>query len=533
MKRLTLLGLALLLAFSLFLAPAVQAETTYAYTFDDDIWVTSADGTTLAANVFVPVGTPGQTFPVIVFPNSWALEEHEYFVQAAQFAQEGYVVFSYSARGWGASGGLVNVAGPKDMEDVTACIDWVLANTPADANNIGMAGISYGAGLSLLGAAHDSRVKTVVSMSGWGDVGRALYGAETPRLVWGGILVGSGGLLGRLDPIVTEHYLNVVTHTNVEETLAWTTPRSPITYLDEYNGRQLPIFISQNYQDELFQPNQIIDLYKGLNYPHKKLRLNMGIHFTGEGSGLLGIENEVWTETHRWFAYWLKGENNGIMAEDPVLMKTKNSDTELLFGSWPTPDVTNKTYYLGHRGLFSNGKLNNFPVTNSGTNKIYSGILSGASTGVPVVSPLLEAHTPIDVYAWIPGISRVLAIVYETNSFSSDKHIVGNPALNLWVKPSGSKMQLIAHLYDVDAWGGATLITHGPVTVHNAVPNQPLQLNFEMVTTSYVLPAGHKLALALDTYDPQYGTPTLLPFDVTFYYNSGRVSELYVPFLNE
>ena len=237
------------------------------YTFNDDIVVTSADGTTIAANVFIPTSdNPNETFPAIIFPNSWALEEHEYILQAINFAEQGYIVFSYSARGWGESGGLINVAGPKDMEDLTANIDWLIANTPVDEANIGMAGISYGAGISLLGAAHDDRVKTVVAMSGWGDVLKALYGAETPRLVWGGLLVGSGYLLGDMDPVTAEHFNNLINHTNVEQTLAWASLRSPITYIDRYNQRQVPIFLAQNFQDELFQPNGSMDFYSQLNY---------------------------------------------------------------------------------------------------------------------------------------------------------------------------------------------------------------------------------------------------------------------------
>lgn len=38
-----------------------------------------------------------------------------------------------------------------------------------------MVGISYGAGLALLGAVRDVRIKAVVAMSGWTDFQEALF----------------------------------------------------------------------------------------------------------------------------------------------------------------------------------------------------------------------------------------------------------------------------------------------------------------------------------------------------------------------
>src|SRR5436305_1175552 len=82
-------------------------------------------------------------------------------------------------------GGIIDVAGPKDISDIGAALDWLQAHTPVDSANIGMGGISYGGGLSLLGVTLHDRVKTAVSMSGFVDVEKALFADGTPRLVWG------------------------------------------------------------------------------------------------------------------------------------------------------------------------------------------------------------------------------------------------------------------------------------------------------------------------------------------------------------
>src|SRR5690606_40674154 len=46
--------------------------------------------------------------------------------------------------GFNESGGEIEVAGPRDVADARAVIDWALTNTDADPDRVGMAGISYG-----------------------------------------------------------------------------------------------------------------------------------------------------------------------------------------------------------------------------------------------------------------------------------------------------------------------------------------------------------------------------------------------------
>ena len=100
--------------------------------------------------------------------NKW-----EYVEPANEYAKKGYTVLSYTARGFWESGGVISMANIPDQNDISTMITWVIANTNADPDRIGLSGISYGGGLSLLGAAKDSRVKSIVSMSCW--VNKYLY----------------------------------------------------------------------------------------------------------------------------------------------------------------------------------------------------------------------------------------------------------------------------------------------------------------------------------------------------------------------
>lgn len=187
-----------------------------AYTTNDDIVIYSGDGVNLEANIFVPTEGKGP-YPAVIFVNSWGLNEYEYLTEAGRLAERGYVVLSYSTRGWGESGGAINTAGPRDMNDFSNVVDWLIGNAPVDANRIGASGISYGAGIALLGAAHDDRIQAVTALSGWGSLVEALYAQRTPRLVWGELLNVTGDLLGNPSPEIQENWSNVKNHRNIEE----------------------------------------------------------------------------------------------------------------------------------------------------------------------------------------------------------------------------------------------------------------------------------------------------------------------------
>ncbi|MCO7227500.1 CocE/NonD family hydrolase [Pleionea sp. CnH1-48] len=504
------------------------------YTFDDSIEVMSYDGTKIAANLFVPKGeVPRAGFPTIIFANSWVLDEHEYLIQAAQFAKKGYQVLSYSSRGWGCSGGEVNVVGDKDMADLSSLVDWLDAYTDADMNNIGISGISYGSGISLMGLAREPRIKTAVAMSTWGSLIDSLYQHETPRLFWGFFLVSSGLITANMDPTIAQNYSNLIFNRNIASTIQWGEERSVKNYVHLINERNAPVYLANNFGDNLFQPNNLLKFYSQLTGP-KRLDLRQGTHASGEGFGLVGLDNYTWNKTHKWFDHWLKGEENGITQEAPVNMLTDLTHQTDSFSDWPIPQATTKTYYMESRSWFSHGGLSQskYKPWWTKTDTIYSGLDTFATTGIPVLSALLDAHLKIPVKTKLSLISPVNGIVFKSSEVSSKMKLRGIPKIKVHVKPSSSKMQLNAYLYDVAPNGTGTLITHGPVTLHNANAGSTQTVEWELVATAYDIPAGHRVAVAIDTFDILYGVPTILPYKVAFKFNRNAQSELQLPIVH-
>ncbi|QQD20400.1 prolyl oligopeptidase family serine peptidase [Oceanospirillaceae bacterium ASx5O] len=500
------------------------------YTTDDDIVVVANDGTELAANIFVP-NQPGLK-PAVIFINSWALNEYEYLTEAARFAEEGYVVLSYSTRGFGTSGGLIDTAGPQDMADLSKVIDYLIANYEVDPQRIGTAGISYGAGMSLLGAAHDSRIRAVASLSGWGSLQDALYADQTPRLVWGELLTLSSGLLGNPDPIIEEQWNKVLSGTDVESVYPWTDLRSPLNYVEQINANGTAIYMAQNYGDNLFQPNSVLRLFGQLDVP-KHIDLQAGTHAFPEIIGMIGGGNtKVLNNMHRWFAEHLKGETGAMNGQAPVQMKTKLTSNWEGFSDFPLPEARTQTWHLHPRSLLSNGKLDDSPYQNRRVTetRINSLLDSVASTQVPIVAELLE-QADVPVTAPMTLLLRNHSVAFDSGRLSSGMKIRGIPQLSMAVEPQHSNLQLVAYLYDVNALGIGTLITHAPVTLPHTTAGKTEQVNLDLVAVSYDIKPGNRLMLVVDTQDLLYAKPAKSYFAADFRFGGNLTSTLSVPVL--
>ncbi len=87
----------------------------------------------------------------------------------------------------------------------------------------------------------------------------------------------------------------------------------------------------------------------------------------------------------------------------------------------------------------------------------------------------------------------------------------------------------IAYLYDVGPLGVGKLVTNAPYTFHGRTPGKPFGVDLELFSTAYDVPAGHRLALVVDTVDPLYISHNPLGAKLTFSSPKGDPSRLSVP----
>ena len=100
---------------------------------------------------------------------------------ALTLARHGYVALTYSARGFGNSGGQITLDSPDyEVKDASRLIDLLAKNPhvqldkPGDPS-VGIAGGSYGGALTLEAAGYDQRVDAIVPAITWNELGQSLF----------------------------------------------------------------------------------------------------------------------------------------------------------------------------------------------------------------------------------------------------------------------------------------------------------------------------------------------------------------------
>jgi hypothetical protein len=154
-----------------------------------NIW---SDGTRLSGDLFYPKGSKaGDKLPAIILCHGWAgLRSQLNRDYAPVFARAGYAVLTFDYRGWGGSDSRLVIIGempkpdekgevtvraqairelvdPKDQtEDIINCVHFMSGESMVDPERIGLWGTSFGGGHVVYVAAHDNRVKCIVSQVG-------------------------------------------------------------------------------------------------------------------------------------------------------------------------------------------------------------------------------------------------------------------------------------------------------------------------------------------------------------------------------
>ncbi|WIM98342.1 CocE/NonD family hydrolase [Actinoplanes oblitus] len=482
----------LILAVVVLAAPAEAAGTTGFQAVD----ISGSGGVTLKANWIAPAG-PGR-HPVIVFPSSWGLNDVEYIAQAKILAGRGYVVVSYTPRGWWFSGGTIDTAGPLDLADLSKVLDWTIANTPADPARIGAAGISYGAGISLLGAGADPRIRAVAALSGWSDLVYSLYSGDTRHQQSAGLLSLAAQLVGKPSPELTRMLGDFSGNRNVEQVKDWGRIRSAGTYLAAINANQPAVLLANGWGDSFFPPNQLVDFFGGLTTP-KRLELRPGDHAIAELTGVLGLPNDAWRSLSEWFDHYLAGQSNGVESEPAVQVKPLNAAAES-YPDWSALTGTNRRYGLGRIRLLDGTGLLGGAVSGGWSKRLPADKDTVAGGGVVLLTNGASAITGEQPSIWLPFVDRGRAGVWAAERPSAVQHLRGVPKVHLELSGAARTGTLVTYLYDLDALGNAKLITHAPVSWLDATSS----VDVDLFATAYDLPAGHSLTLVVDTTDPLY-----------------------------
>ncbi|MGW0230023.1 alpha/beta fold hydrolase [Actinopolymorpha singaporensis] len=149
----------------------------------------------LDTRLYVPsTATADHPAPAVLLAHGLGGTKDSVAGQARDLVRHGYVVLTWTAEGFGASGGQIHLDSPDwEVRDARRLLDW-LARRPevrrdgAGDPRVGIVGASYGGALALLVAGSDRRVDAIVPQVTWNDLGNALLPEATGRGAAAGVL---------------------------------------------------------------------------------------------------------------------------------------------------------------------------------------------------------------------------------------------------------------------------------------------------------------------------------------------------------
>ncbi|MEC3915927.1 CocE/NonD family hydrolase [Nocardia sp. CDC160] len=444
--------------------------------------------------------------PLIVMPagldqSGWKM----YGGAIIRLLMRGYAVVAYTERGLAESGGELTVAGPEDVTDGRTVIDWALAHNDikADPEKVGMAGISYGSGISQLVANEHPAVKAVVALSTWADLGEALYDNGTRHLAAAEAL---GSISDRPSAELTKVLESFRANTDIDEVvLAYARPRSPAK-LDDEQRRPVPTFFTTFWHETIFPQNQLLDYFDRYPGP-KRLDIAVGDHSALEVAGLmLGVYTRTTEAAYDWFDHYLLDVDNGIDRDGVVhteSMHTFTTATAPDLRSWWNP--MRRYYFRAPATGSEDGTLTLDPPEQlSQSFQAGAGQVQAARTLVfdGILERLLMPNRQR-----LEDVNRAWAAVWRIpRAFLKAQHIAGIPKVKLTVTSSSRTATLITYLFDHNPFTGAMrIITHAAATLESAESGTPMTLEVDLQATDYHIPVGHRLVVVMGTVDHLYG----------------------------
>jgi putative CocE/NonD family hydrolase len=235
----------------------------------------------------------------------------------------------------------------------------------------------------------------------------------------------------------------------------------------------------------------------------------------------------------RWFDYWLKGIDNGVLDEPPVRVFVMGDNVWRDEQEWPLARAQNTSYYL-----HSQGKAN-------------------SSSGDGSLSPEAPGEEPPDVYLYNPadpvptrggGLccnpyfaangafdqqdieARPDVLVYSTAPLERDLEVTGPVTVTLWAATSQTDTDFTAKLVDVCEDGCARNLTDGIIRARyrdsssNASfvePGRVYHYTIDLWATSNVFQRGHRIRVEISSsnfprFDRNTNTGNVIAGDAEF-----------------
>jgi len=361
--------------------PAVTPDQTFDLKIEFNVRVKMRDGVELSADLYRP-DAEGK-FPVILsrtpYTKTGALKSGRYW------AEHGYVFVAMDVRGRGDSDGVF-VPYRNDGRDGYDAIEWCAAQ-PWSTGKVGTTGGSYLGRIQWLTAVlQPPHLVTMAAMVTPSDpFVEWPTGTHLPMdISW--FHLTSGHLSQNMDAVDWTKIQKHLPLYTMDEAMGRPVPAwkedldhpqldaywEPMRYQNKYDRVKVPVLhISGWYDDEQIGTplNYIGMTTRGPEDVRNKQKIMMGpwphaINSTSKlgevdfgPSGTIDLNGYL----KRWFDYWLKGQDSGIMSDPPVRIFVMGENKWTDEKEWPIARTSWTKYYIHSRGransLFGDGVL--------------------------------------------------------------------------------------------------------------------------------------------------------------------------------
>ncbi len=457
-----------------------------------DTMVAMDDGVELNTTVLVPPApTPPSRWPAVVFVHGWGASKNLHLENCELYTRDGYVTMTYTVRAQGnqpggaPSGGVSTMMGPREEQDFLAMISWLKQNYPVDPDRVGVTGRSQGGIHSWLATRPGSGLAVSVPSNFPASSTDAMLrnGSINPRFI-------DTTQTAFVDSELRDRARSALRQYDSDGI------RDLMSVHGEYrpivSEVRIPVMIQAAWEDHWGPSNSLLADFPNLKGP-KKLYLGTG----GHGSAVVEKEIKFRDEwRRRWFARWLKGEENGIDQEPPVEVSLLDTWEHIRLPSFPPPDAETRTLFLGKHAEQAAPLLVVAPKSQS--NRVLQhrfdpefSLEDFTSAGFQwnKPGPLLKEFT-------------LASADYATSSLEQDWLVLGIPRVRLFVRGTASHFQVNLRLWDVDESAGTRrLFSRATRMVDASTHPDGAPIEVDMMAIGYRVLAGHRIALEISNLD--------------------------------
>jgi predicted acyl esterase len=470
--------------------------------------------------------------------------------------RRGYIQIVGSIRGTGKSGGTWRYMDTREAQDTYDLVEWA-ARQPWCNGNVGMMGVSYFACNQYPAAAlKPPHLKAIMPFFGATDAYRDLWyhgGILSAHFLnfWASMTVfdlHTEEVVSRKE-MGEEGFREALARALQDKDLIGHAPYGFKTILENPDALTNSVKVDAilhptdgpYYRERSGHEDRIeIPTYLGCCWFNFNMHLPGTLRAWGRMKGpkkmVIGPPIYVDAPVHqyqweiiRWFDYWLKGIDTGIMDEPPIRLFIPNSGEWKTAEEWPLPGTRWIPFHL-HAG----------------------GILTDT------VEPWPDA--PSASYVDAPDNRGCLR--YTTPALVEDTEVVGPIALTLYASCRSTDTNFFVSLWHVDPQGKETLLTRGwlkashreidperskpwqPYHPHTEaqllLPGEVYEFRIEIVPTACLFPVGHRICLKVSGADDEQPRAMLdlirgkhlwsqTPTTVTIYHDEDRPSYLLLP----